>query len=135
MIYLPYADYTSTAACLAPEDLLEHAEHSVKLLKALCQGKAPADPLTYMWQGYEWSLFKCASAAYQRLGNERPLLEVCKLLSPRIFSLNLAAPPWLYTKVHVSHRNLLLQLRQPHYQQFDWASVTNEPLFWPKLQP
>lgn len=125
--FLPYADFSKSAAVLDRQRLGKQRVENLQLMKALLVPGAgwSRHPAALMWKGHESWLFNYHTAICQEWivvrGYKDTCLEKMGVLieeNSELFNVS-AAPPWLGSKpFHRSHRSNLVRKDPDHYREF-----------------
>jgi hypothetical protein len=146
--FLPFANYTETAACLDRQRLGKQRVETLQV--ARCLAGVPSSwknhPTVQMWRGYEWALLKyqealCHEWSAIRGYNDTCLQNTTELLFPqrgrgREVGLVVADPWWLgVEEFHLSHQSNLLRKDVKHYGRFFVGVPDKLPYLWPTTEP
>ena len=138
--FLPYPDFTQSAACLDWRRLGKQCTEVQQILDALFGVSRGwrRHTATRMWRGHELSLARygltcCAewrSRGYEQRFDEimiEVMIGVVEEQSHR------SEPLWLGDeRLHASHRSNLLRKDPDYYAQFGWAEPDDLPYWWPE---
>lgn len=145
MIFLPYASFRQSAACLDDQTLSQQIGAAREILLALLfppHPAAPATPAVQMWHGYERHLCGhgialCVQRQCRQDGDDT-LLEWFRSQLLIQQDKSAADPPWLGDgRLHSSHRGRLLAIKPEHYRQFGWTETPQDDegdCWWPNVQ-
>jgi len=135
--FLPYPDFSKSAACLDRQRLGKQRVECLQLLRALLEGAGWRDhPAAKMWGGHEGSLATYAIAVcqeWQSRGYADTVEDsVLRLVSEHRLQLGEAPPPWLGDEAfHAAHRSNLLRKDPVHYRRFGWSESSDLQYIWP----
>lgn len=137
--FLPYPDFTQSAACLDRARLGKQRVECLQLLRALLVPGTKGwvnHPAARMWRGYE----ACLAVYANEICHEwvrRGYKDTCRAkivehLIPLLVTDTAGRPSWLgQADFHASHRSNLLRKDPVWYGQFGWTEPANLPYIWP----
>lgn len=132
--FLPYADFTMSAAALDNSRL---GNQCYRECKTLLNGGWRHHPASKMWQGHKGALCSYALALVDEMETRgRWKVEVIdrwrRFFQTRREGLDRALPAWLGDeRIHASHRSSLLRKDPSWYGQFGWTETPGLPYVWP----
>lgn len=136
--FLPYADFSQTAACLDRQRLGNQRNEAKVILKTLLYGGGWAHhPAVRMWHSHELALCNYGvtiCVEWCRRGYKDKQLAYFDEFRRKLVGSGhkLEFPPWLGDdEFHASHRSNLLRKNLEHYTQFNWEEPNDLPYFWP----
>jgi len=120
--FLPYADFSKSAACLDPKRLNKQIVECKQILAALSgESKGYANhPATKQWEGYT----ECLDYYARCMCHDYFIRNHKKHAMSSVFGLHFRDynPPWLgYEPYHSMHRAVLLDKDPAWYGQFGWT--------------
>jgi hypothetical protein len=136
--FLPYSDFSLSAAVLDRQRLGKQRVEGMQLLKTLTSnGGWSNHPAAKMWKGHEASLANYTLAVIEQW-KSRGYKDTCDGKVREICSLNginldtASFPDWLGDRdFHISHRSNLIR-KKPDYYSHMWPDVPNDlPYIWP----
>lgn len=130
--FLPYADFSKSAACLDNKRLGKQRVEAMQILNILA-GKTAAwkhHPAVLMWSGYEKALRQYLRAVvleWKSRGFRNSIRVPAKAtLQPE------QIPCWIgKRKFHSSHRSHLFRKDPQHYGRMNWKVDCDLPCYWP----
>lgn len=136
--FLPYPDFSQSAAVLDNRRLGKQRVECLQILKAL---NTPGygwqnHPAVKMWRGYQDRLVQYSMAICEEW-KQRKFTDTCidKILAVHMVSPTSAigkTPSWLGSPAfHASHRSNLLRKDPVWYRKFGWAEPADLPYVWP----
>jgi hypothetical protein len=131
--FLPYPDFTKSAACLDRHRLGKQRSEVLILLG----GGWSSHPASRMWRQHLQALFlygkaicdEWTSRGYKDTCLSKMRDALCELDLPWIEPI--AMPPWIGGPIHASHRSNLLRKDFTFYSQFGWEEHPWMPYVWP----
>lgn len=138
--FLPYADFTKSAACLDNKRLGKQRVECLQIMKALSDPSYgwQNHPAVKMWRGYEHVLYHSYMTAVMAEWFRRGYKDTCYEKACLIYKqtnwgwqgLNMNVP-WITDALCASHRSNLLRKDPVHYGQFGWSEPPTLPYIWP----
>ena len=132
--FLPYEDFSSSAAHLDTKRLGKQRVEAYQILRAL-HGLTRGwvnHPATKMWRGYEQALVLYGIAACEewlhRSYKDTTMAKIAAYQTTNTPEM----PPWLGDeRLHASHRSNLLRKDPHHYGPYGWSESSDLPYYWP----
>lgn len=143
--FLPYSDFSKSAAVLDRARLGKQRVETMQIMKALTTGQGWVNhPATKMWAGHReaLSVYQVAicSEWTQRGYKDTCLEKTLDMIPDRIMVVagrpclisEAVMPSWLGNPAfHASHRSNLLRKDKEHYGQFGWDEPDDLEYVWP----
>jgi len=139
--FLPYADFTETAACLDVKRLGKQRVECLQILKALV---LPVygwqhHPAVCLWRGFERCLYQNYMSSICIEWAIRGYKDTCYAQATTLLRRNLnfrrqnSRPPGFIGRAdyHAAHRSNLLRKDWAYYSKFGWSEPANLPYVWP----
>lgn len=136
--FLPYPDFSASAACLDYRRLGKQRVEAKQLLQALFYPSGwSRHPACKMWKGRAHALaiygLTCCEEWRKRGYQDNTASFFLDFLSSNSLSQEIWERPfWLGEwKFHRSHQSNLLRKKPEHYAQFGWGVPACLPYYWP----
>ncbi len=133
--FLPYPDFTASAAALDDKRLGKQRVETYQILRTL-EGVTQGwrnHPAVRMWRGHSLALLDYGVVVcreWLRRGGDDTVLE--KMEDMRAGLTGADVPAWVGTPaLHASHRSNLLRKDPEFYARHGWDDPHDLPYFWP----
>lgn len=137
--FLPYADFSASAAVLDRARLGKQRVETLQIMKSLALGGGWSNhPATKMWYGNEKQLLEYQRAICTEWTDIRGYKDTCLMKTEKLaelvpgFDYQFSQPSWLGSvSFHAAHRSNLLRKNSEYYSQFEWVEPDNLEYIWP----
>jgi len=132
--FLPYSDFSKSAACLDDKRLGKQRVECLQLLGTNLLGHPgwKNHPCAVMWHGYNDHLIDYGVAICREWRRRGFRDEVLERLQWHKSEYPGPRPPWLGdSRLHHSHQSNLLRKNPTWYGRFGWTVPDNLSYFWP----
>ncbi len=140
--FLPYPDFTDSAACLDLRRLGKQRVEAMQILHCILGIASEGwqhHPAVRMWQAYPQALCSYGIAVTEewrsRGCHDSAWTEFTRILDTFPDWTDDCWPYWFGDPAfHAAHRSNLLRKSPEHYGNFGWTEPTDLPYLWPKEQ-